>query len=132
MQTLKWAAGDIYFDVNGRSKFITQDEKVAQDLAYYVLAQLAEDRPLSRHAAQQSITTAIEKMRSIQSTRTNLSPRETISDIEQLTIVPSVTSPTTDYYFYLVVGTSAGDSVAKIFDPQELTDLSHLLPLQGV
>jgi len=132
MQTLKWKAGDIAFDVNGKSKFIDEDEKVAQDVAYYVLAELTEDKPRSRHAAQQSITNAIQKLRAVQATRTDLSPRETIGDIEQLTIIPSVTSPTTSYYFFLVVSTDAGDAVAKIFDPEERTDLSHLLPSQGV
>jgi hypothetical protein len=132
MQTLKWKAGDISFDINGKSKFITQDEKVAQDIAYYVLAGLTADKPRSRHAAQQSISDAIQKLRAVQATRTDLSPRETVNEIEELTIVPSVTSPTTSYYFYLVVSTDAGDLVSKIFDPEERTDLSHLLPSQGV
>lgn len=132
MQTLKWKAGDIFFDINGKSKFIDQDEKVAQDIAYYVLDSLTTDRPRSRHAAQQSISNAIQKLRAVQSTRTDLSARETIKDIEQLTIIPSVTSPTTSYYFYLIVSTEAGDLVSKIFDPEERTDLSHLLASQGV
>lgn len=132
MQTIKWKAGDIDFDLNGKTKFITEDEKVSQDIAYFVLAELALDRPRSRHAAQISISNGIQKLRAIQNTRADLSPREAIADIVSLTILPSKTSPTTDFYFYLVVRTQAGDAVSKIFDPKERTDLSHLLPEQGV
>ena len=129
---MKWARGDIYFNVNGKAKFIEQDEKVAQDISYYVLAALAIDRPRSRHDALQSITGAIDNLRSVQNTRTDLSPREKIKEISELTLVPNPDSPANEFYFYMVVTTEAGDSVPKIFDPTERTDLSHLLKEQGV
>ena len=132
MKTLKWSRGDIHFNFNGKTRYVEQDEKVAQDIAYYVLEALTQNRPRSRHDAILAITGAIQKMRSIQDTRSDLSPRERVSEITELTTVPNPDDPATSYYFYMVVTTEAGDSVPKIFDPEERADLSHLLPEQGV
>lgn len=132
MKTLKWSAGDLYFSADGKPKFVEQDEKVAQDIAYYVLEELSTNKPKSRNEVQLSVFNAIGKMRSIQNGRSDLSPREKVSEISEFDIVPNPTSPQTEFYFFFIVTTEAGDRVPKLFDPSERTDLSHLLPEEGV
>ena len=126
--TFKVKAGDIFFDANGRSKSIKQDEKAAQDVATAILGDPDIDNVKSRAQAEIVITRAISTLQAIQSEDADLDPREEISGIKELLIVPDPADPETQGFFFLTVVTEAGDVFNKLFDQLTFTDLSHILP----
>jgi hypothetical protein len=131
MKTLKFKAGDFYFDKNGRAKYIQNDEKVAQDIAYYILKEPTLKTARTKSDVHAAISTAIGKLKVFQSSDTTITNREKISGIAEFTLIDVPVSgggySKTEYYFYLSVRTEAGDKVPFLFDKETYTDLTHLL-----
>ena len=127
-KTLKVVAGDFHFDTDGKTRFVQEDEKAAQDLAWAILRQPDIEFVRSKAKAEQVITTGVEDLRRIQQASRQLVDREEIANIVELLVVPDPSKPETQAFFFLTVVTEAGDRVNKLFDQDTFSDLSHLLP----
>jgi hypothetical protein len=125
MKTIKCRAGDFDFDVNGKTRYIIDEEKLAQDLAVFILAENLEGITTEAEA-NAVVSSAINKLNIAQNNAYVTSDREKILEIVELTTVQS--DNLTDYYFFVRVRTNAGDIINKLFDKNTWTDLSHLLP----
>jgi len=131
MKTWKMVAGDFEINTQGRSRYIEDDEKVAQDLATVVLqnmnviGQKRSGTAKNLEFLQTQIIRAVDRLINIQSSNSQTTERERITGIKRLEVIPSQHDPAA-YYFFLEVSTAAGDSVTKVFDSEDWTDLSHL------
>lgn len=125
---IKWRTGDIFFDVNGKSKIISGPEKTAQDIGYFLLQELSSNNIKKKNPRdlQGLISGAITKLKSIQ-VENNAPDNEKIKSIAELVVVQNPDTKT-DTYFYISVKTEANDLVSFLFDTETYTDLSHLIP----
>jgi len=132
MKTIKCKAGDYFVTPSGKNRYITDDEKVAQDIASAILTEIATKmrstgNQLTKSNFQIMIHEAVAKVQTAQDTFPDISPREKIRDITKFFTVTDPDDPTS-LFFYVEIQTEAGDQASFVFDDKTYTDLSHLLP----
>lgn len=125
MQVVKWSGGDIHFDNNGKSSFVGNQYKLAQDLAFYILEALQQTMPKTNEDASVAIMGAVNKLKQNQSLK-ELPDNEKLKDVIEFFCVPDSSNPTTSF-FYLSVESEAQELINKLFDTTNKTDLTHLL-----